>query len=56
MKPKEQSPDAVHPVFEMIEKYFPKFCQIVGRKCIPKTTNPVKRAIGELKDRYQLTK
>ncbi len=44
MKPKEQSPDAVHPVFEMIEKYFPKFCQIVGRKCIPKTTNPVKRA------------
>ena len=56
MKLKEQAPQAVGPVFKMMEKYFPKFCQTVGRKGIPKTTNPVERAIGELEEKYQLTK
>ena len=56
MKLKEQAPEAVHSIFERMEKYFPKFCQIVGHKEIPKTTNPVERAIGELEERYQLTK
>jgi len=56
MKLKEQAPEAVQPVFKMMEKYFPKFCQIVGHKGVPRTTNPVERAIGELEERYQLTK
>jgi transposase-like protein len=56
VKLKSQAPEAVQPVFKMMEKYFPKFCQIVGHKEVPKTTNPVERAIGELEERYQLTK
>ena len=28
----------------------------MGHKGIPRTTNPVERAIGELEERYQLTK
>ena len=56
MQLKEQAPEAVRSVFKAVTKYFPKFCLVVGRKDIPKTTNPVERAIGEFEERYQLTR
>ena len=40
----------------MVQKYYPKFCQLVMRKDIPKTTNPVEREISELEECYHLTK
>ncbi len=56
MQLREQAPDSVSGVFDMLEKYYPKLCLSVLRKDIPKTTNPVERAIGEFEERYQLTK
>jgi len=56
MRLREQAPDSVSGVFDMLEKYNPKLCLSVLRKDIPKTTNPVERAIGEFEERYQLTK
>ena len=56
IKLREQAPAAVQGVFEMVEKYYPKLYQSVLRKDIPKTTNPVERAIGEFEERYHLTK
>jgi len=56
MRLREQAPDSVSGVFDMLEKYYPKLCLSVLRKDIPKTTNPVERAIGEFEERYQLTK
>jgi len=56
MQLREQAPDSVSGVFNMLEKYYPKLCLSVLRKDIPKTTNPVERAIGEFEERYQLTK
>ena len=56
MKLKEQAPQVVQSVFEMVTKYFPKLCLNMGRKDIPKTTNPVERAIGEFEERYHLAK
>jgi len=56
MRLRGQSPESVLGVFDMLQKYYPKLCQIVVRKDIPKTTNPVERAIGEFEGRYQLTK
>ncbi|HEB29961.1 MAG TPA: DDE domain-containing protein, partial [Spirochaetes bacterium] len=53
---REQAPESVSGVFDMLKKYFPKLCQSVLRKDIPKTTNPVERAIGEFEERYHLTK
>jgi len=50
------APESVSGVFDMLQKYFPKLCQSVLRKDIPKTTNPVERAIGEFEERYHLTK
>ena len=49
-------PDSVSRVFDMLQKYYPKLCLSVLRKDIPKTTNPVERAIGEFEERYHLTK
>ncbi len=40
----------------MLQKYNPKLCQSVLRKDIPKTTNPVERAITEFEERYRLRK
>ena len=40
----------------MVEKYFPKLCQSVLRKHIPKTTNPAELAIGGFEKRYHLIK
>ncbi len=56
MQLREQAPEAVLGVFDMLHKYYPKLCLSVQRKDIPKTTNPVERAIGEFEERYQLTK
>ncbi|MEE9502036.1 MAG: DDE-type integrase/transposase/recombinase [Candidatus Aminicenantaceae bacterium] len=56
MQLREQAPDSVSGVFNMLQKYYPKLCLSVQRKDIPKTTNPVERAIGEFEERYQLTK
>ncbi|MBA7588017.1 hypothetical protein ES708_30065 [subsurface metagenome] len=56
MQLREQAPDAVLGVFNMLQKYYPKLCLSVQRKDIPRTTNPVERAIGEFEERYQLTK
>ncbi len=56
MRLREQSPESVLGVFDMLQKYYPKLCQIVLRNDIPKTTNPGERAIGEFEERYQLTK
>ena len=53
---REQAPESVSGVFDMLQKYFPKLCQSVLRKDIPKTTNPVERAIGEFEERYHSTK
>jgi transposase-like protein/transposase len=56
MKLRDRAPAAVSGVFDMLQKYYPKLCQSVLRKDIPKTTNPVERAIAEFEERYQLTK
>jgi hypothetical protein len=56
MKLQQIAPENVSSVFDMLKKYFPKLCRIVVQKDIPKTTNPVERAIGEFEERYQLTK
>ena len=56
MKLRDRAPAAVLGVFDMLKKYYPKLCQSVLRKDIPKTTNPVERAIAEFEERYQLTK
>jgi len=56
MRLREQSPKSVLGVFDMLQKYYPKLCQSVLRKDIPKNTNPVERAIAEFEERYQLTK
>jgi len=56
MKLRDRAPAAVSGVFNMLHKYYPKLCQSVLRKDIPKTTNPVERAIAEFEERYQLTK
>ena len=56
MKLKEQAPKSVSGVFDMLKRYYPKLCLSVLNKDIPKTTNPVERAIGEFEERYQLTK
>jgi len=56
MQLREQAPDSVSGVFDMLQKYYPKLCLSVIRKDIPNTTNPVERAIGEFEERYQLTK
>lgn len=50
------APQATSAVFDMVERYYPKLCQSVLRKDIPRTTNAVERAIGEFEDRYHLTK
>jgi transposase-like protein len=54
LKPK--APEAVQGVFQTLENYYPKLCQIVGDPNIPRSTNPVERAIAEFAERYQLTK
>lgn len=56
MSLKEQAPEAVSSVFDMVQKYYPKLCLLVTRKDIPTTTNPVERAIGEFEERYHITK
>jgi len=56
MRLRDEAPEAVTGVFDMLEKYYPKLYQSVLRKDIPKTTNAVERAIGEFEERYQLTK
>lgn len=56
MKLKEKAPEAVWSVFDMLVRYYPKFLISVMNNDIPKTTNPVERAIGEFAERYQLTK
>ncbi len=56
MKLRDRAPAVVSGVFDMLQKYYPKLCQSVLRKDIPKTTNPVERAIAEFEERYQLTK
>ena len=56
MKLREQAPNLVSGVFDMLEKYYPKLCLSVLHKDFPPTTNPVERAIGEFEERYQLTK
>lgn len=56
MRLKEQAPKSVSGVFDMLKRYYPKLCLSVMYKDIPKTTNPVERAIGEFEERYQLTK
>jgi transposase-like protein len=54
LKPK--APEAVQGVFQTLQNYYPKLCQIVSDGDVPKSTNPVERAIGEFAERYQLTK
>lgn len=56
MSLQDQAPEAVHKVFAMVRKYYPKLCLMVINKDIPKTTNPVERAIGEFEERYHITK
>ena len=56
MRLRDEAPEAVAGVFNMLQKYYPKLYQSVLRKDIPKTTNAVERAIGEFAERYQLTK
>jgi len=56
MSLKEKAPEAVSSVFDMVQKYYPKLCLLVTRKDIPKTTNPVERAIGEFEELYHITK
>jgi len=56
MRLKEQAPESVASVFNMLRKFYPKLCQSVTLKKVPKTTNAAERAIGELEERYQLTK
>lgn len=53
---KKISPPEVQNVFKMMSKYYPKLIEATKRKEIPKTTNAVERAIGELEEKYQLTK
>jgi len=55
MKLQEKAPDCVASVFKMLHRFYPKLCQSVSKK-VPRTTNAVERAIGELEERYQLTK
>jgi len=56
MSVKEKAPEAVSSVFDMVQKYYPKLCLLVSCKDIPKTTNPVERAIGEFEERYHISK
>ncbi len=56
MSLREQAPEAVCGVFDMVQKYYGKLCLLVSHKDIPKTTNPVERAIGEFEERYHITK
>lgn len=50
---KEEAPEEVLGVFKMMSNYYPKLFQSFVRKDIPKTTNPVERAIGEFEEKYQ---
>jgi transposase-like protein len=56
MSLKEKAPEAVSGVFDMVQKYYPKLCLLATCTDIPKTTNPVERAIGEFEERYHITK
>jgi transposase-like protein len=56
MSVKEKAPEAVSSVFDMVQKYYPKLCLLVSCTDIPKTTNPVERAIGEFEERYHISK
>jgi transposase-like protein/transposase len=56
LKLQHDAPECVLAVFKMMQRYFPKLCQSVLQKDIPRTTNAVERAIGELEERYHLTK
>lgn len=53
---RESAPQETSAVFDMVERYYPKLCQSVLHKDIPRTTNAVERAIGEFEDRYHLTR
>ena len=56
MKLKDQTPQEVAGLFEMLGRYYPKLCRSISRTDIPATTNAVERAIGEFEERYHLTK
>ena len=40
----------------MLESYYPKLWDAVAQADLPRTTNAAERAIGELEERYHLTK
>jgi transposase-like protein len=56
MSLKGKAPETVSSVFDMVQKYYPKLCLTVTCTDIPKTTNPVERAIGEFEEHYHITK
>jgi transposase-like protein len=56
MRLQDKAPECVASVFKMLHRFYPKLCQSVILTNVPKTTNSVERAIGELEERYQLTK
>ncbi len=56
IKLKEKVPERVYCLYDMLKKYFPKLCNTVTNKEIPKTTNSVERAIGEFEEKYHLMK
>ena len=53
---KEKVPKRVYCLYRMLKKYFPKLCNTVTNKKIPRTTNSVERAIGEFEEKYHLMK
>lgn len=53
---KSKAPVRVYCLFDMLKGYFPKLCISVVNKEIPRTTNAVERTIGELEEKYHLTK
>jgi len=56
MQLKDRAPKAVQSVFDMVQKYYPKLCQLVVNRDLPRTTNAVERAISELEYCYHHTK
>jgi len=53
---RDQAPEEVAGLFEMLDRYYPKLRQSITTTDIPSTTNAVERAIGEFEERYHLTK
>jgi transposase-like protein len=56
MSNQAQFPEYAQPVFNMLERYFPKLLYATQNPEIPLTTNSVERVIGEFDSKYQLIK